>query len=90
MGCDVPEPIVLEVPIEEEWGAVWGGGRLVLDAFWGCHPRSEVAGKLRHRGVPDNIARAVSKSIAPEVWDGQTGRVVSIALGTFYDRAAGW
>jgi hypothetical protein len=63
--------------------------RLVLSELGGFCMRSNIACGLSSRGVPNDIATAMSKAIAPEVWEGQGGVVVGVTLGLFYDGASG-
>ena len=63
--------------------------RLVLSELGGFCMRSNIACGLSSRGVPNDIATAMIKAIAPEVWDGQGGTIVSVPLGLFYDGAFG-
>jgi hypothetical protein len=90
VGRQVPGPFSLEVSIDDHWSVLLDAHRLVFTDFEGACIRTSIAGELRSRDVPDVIATAMSKAIARDVANWQTGDLVIIALGSFEDRAAGW
>lgn len=86
-GLEIPGPVSATVDMAEESIARYTTDCLYINDFWGSYLRSTVAGELRSRGVPDNVATALVKPLIRGDPQNFIKTYVQIPLGNFYGPA---